>query len=88
MVLFDETDTTVRYTVCLTGISDYEREYSVIPYVTDAEGNTIYGELADGISVYEIAELVYASENESEQTKQYLLENILNRVAPEKYPIA
>ena len=88
VVLFDETDTTVRYTVCLTGISDYEREYSVIPYVTDAEGNTIYGELADGISVYEIAELVYASENESEQTKQYLLENILNRVAPEKYPIA
>ena len=88
VVLFDTSDTTVKYTVCLTGITDYEREYSAIPYVTDSAGNTTYGELADGISVYEIAELCYADENTSETVKEYLLTNILNTVNPEKYPIA
>ncbi|MBR5553325.1 MAG: hypothetical protein IKV98_05695, partial [Clostridia bacterium] len=86
--LYEMTDTSVKFTVCLTQISDYEREYSAVPYVTDSAGNTIYGELADGISVYEIAELCYADEKSDATFKEYLLTNILNAVDPEKYPIA
>ena len=87
VVLYDVTDTNVLYTVCLTNISDYTREYVVVPYATDADGNTTYGEIADGISVYEIAELCYNDPNVSASLKDYLLSNVLSMVDPEKYPV-
>ncbi len=86
--LYEVTETTVSFTVCITSVPDYEREYVARAYVTDADGNTLYGECSEAISVFEIAELAYVSEKETAETKQYLLENVLNTVDPEKYPIA
>ena len=43
------------------------------------------GEVADGISVYEIAELCYNDPNVSQSVKEYLLENVVLVVDPDKY---
>lgn len=43
----DETDS-ITYTVCITGVTNYVRDYTVVPYITynDAQGitHTVYGE--------------------------------------------
>ncbi len=78
----------VTFTACLTGITEdkYEVNYMVAPYVTLSDGTTYYGEAFDA-SVYEVAQLCYADTKTSASVKQYVLENILNIINPEEYPL-
>ena len=82
--------TAYRYTACLTGLesSQYTTEYTVVPYVTYMDGEnelTVYGEQYS-TSVFKVAEAAYTSNTETGAVNEYLLNNILSVVDPEKYP--
>ena len=83
--LFSMDDETVEFTVCLTDINnkDYTTNYCVVPYVTVIENGeevTYYGEMITA-NVYDIAKLACDEDStESEYTKAYLTENVINIV--------
>ncbi len=62
---------TPRYTVCITDIpvENYTRYYTTVPYITDADGNTWYGEAYES-AVLEVAQAAVESETESDANKQ------------------
>ena len=68
--IFNETDSEIMYTVCITGIAsqNYSRDYTVVPYITylDAQGiqHTVYGEQY-AANLAEIAGLALDNESES-----------------------
>ncbi len=68
--IFNETDSEIMYTVCITGIvsQNYSRDYTVVPYITylDAQGiqHTVYGEQY-AANLAEIAGLALDNESES-----------------------
>ena len=79
-------ETAYRYTACLTGLKEnqYVTSYTVRPYVT-IDGVTVYGEQY-ATSVFAVAEAAYLSNKETQSVSEYLLNNILNKVDPDKYP--
>ena len=89
--LFEITDDEVKFTVCVIEIPEknYSEEYVAIPYMTYIENGeeiTVYGEKTEGITVFTIAEMAYADNKTSEVDKEYLYNNILSVVDPQKYP--
>jgi hypothetical protein len=89
--LFEITDDEVKFTVCVIEIQkkNYTEEYVAIPYMTYIENGeeiTVYGEKTEGITVFTIAEMAYADNKTSEVDKEYLYNNILGVVDPQKYP--
>lgn len=70
----------VYFTVCVTDIdqSNYKTKIVVAPYAT-VQGNTTYGMPTDGFSVYDIAKKICEDENTSEDLKNYLKTNILDK---------
>ena len=83
-------DTAYKFTACLTGLTDqqYVTEYTVRPYVTyvkDGEEVTVYGEQYS-TSVFAVAEAAYNGGKETQSVAEYLLNNILSKVDPNKYP--
>lgn len=89
--LFDVTEDDVKFTACLIDIPEknYEEEYVAVPYMTYIENGeeiTVYGEKTEGITVFTIAEMAYADNKTSEVDKEYLYNNILSVVDPQKYP--
>ncbi len=90
--LFEVTADSVLFTVCILDIpkSGYTEEYVAVPYATYTENGeeiTVYGNMTANVTVYAIAELAYADEKTSEEAKQYIYDNILSVVDPEKYPV-
>ncbi len=89
--LFEAKEDSVLFTVCILDIpeSGYTEEYVAVPYATYIENGqevTVYGNETANVTVFAIAELAYADENTSDETKQYIYDNILSVVDPEKYP--
>ena len=89
--IFNETDTHVWFTVVITEIAEknYTEEYVAVPYITYLDGEvetTVYGAMTEDITVFDIAELAYADDKETETVKTYIYDNILSVVDPEKYP--
>ncbi len=89
--IFKETDTHVWFTVVITEIAEknYTEEYVAVPYITylDSETETtVYGAMTEDITVFDIAELAYTDDKETETVKTYIYDNILSVVDPEKYP--
>ena len=83
-------DTVYRYTACITGITEsrYDIKYTVRPYVTYMDGDeevTVYGEQYSA-SIFDIAEAAYLSGKETQSDSEYLLNKILSKVDPVKYP--
>ncbi len=92
--LYSISDSCVEFTVVLTEIPEktYAEEYVAVSYATYIDENgeeiTVYGEQTNNVSVFRIAEIAYSKTDSSDEFKEYLLENILNKVDPEKYPIS
>lgn len=89
--LFSQTDTHVQYTLCLTDVPEdsYTMEYVAVPYKTYIENGeevTVYGNMTSNVNVYSVAELCYESTEASAAEKEYIYNNILTVVDPEKYP--
>ena len=87
--LYAKDSTHVEFTAVMTGITEanYETKYTAVPYVTYMDGEeevTIYGE-AYSTSLFAVAEEAYADKKTTEYVKEYLLEEILNVVDPDKY---
>ena len=85
--LFDVTEQRVYYTVCITGISTdkYKEKFVFIPYAT-SDGVTHYGECATSLSLYDVAVLIYNSQEASYEIKNYVYENILTVTELDIYP--
>jgi len=85
--LFDVTEQRVYYTVCITGIGTdkYKEKFVFIPYAT-SDGVTHYGECATSLSLYDVAVLIYNSQEASYEIKNYVYENILTVTEPDIYP--
>ncbi len=86
----NETDTAVMFNNVLIGIeqSKYTRSFTCRPYLTytDMCGNiqNVYGEqykslLADGLSLYSATKYVVECGSETEETNDYLRENIMKK---------
>lgn len=89
--IFDETETDIYYTVCITHIplKKYTNEYVAVPYITYMDGKvekTIYGDMSS-MTVYDIAQEAYADSRTDTATKEYLYKNILSAVDPQRYPV-
>lgn len=83
-------ETAYKFTACLTGlvVEQYVTEYTVRPYVTyekDGEVVTVYGEQYS-TTVFAVAEAAYNSGKETQSVSEYLLNNILSKINPTKYP--
>ena len=85
--LYDQKDGRVFFTVCVTGIPQekYRTDFSCVPYATAGE-NTVYGEVSDALSVFDVAQLIYSSEDAEEGLKEYIYDNILSVISPDVYP--
>ena len=89
--LWNENDTVVTYTACMTGIiQDAEAlttAYTVVPYATYTDGDkevTVYG-AQYSTTVFDIAKAAFDSKTESEYVNEYLYNEILNKVDPTTY---
>ncbi len=66
--IFEETDEYYLYTVCITGISDLSRSYTVRTFINTA-GGTVYGE-SYTTSVISVAQAAYDAHNDPEDTRK------------------
>ncbi len=88
--LYTKSESMIEYTAVMIDISEsnYETEYTAVPYITYTDDNneevTLYGN-AYSTSVFKIAVSAYNDKKTTEYVKEYLLEHILSVVDPDKY---